>query len=74
MEQIILDAWENRELLKEKTTVEAIEKVIAQVDAGELRVANQDSNGEWKTNEWVKKAIILYFPLRKMEKMEAGIF
>lgn len=74
MEQIILEAWENRELLKEKATVEAIEKVIALVDAGEFRVANLDSNGSWKTNEWVKKAIILYFPLRKMEKMEAGIF
>lgn len=74
MEQIILDAWENRELLKDPKTVEAIEKVIAMVDAGELRVANINSQGEWKTNEWVKKAIILYFPLRKMEKMEAGIF
>lgn len=74
LEQRILAAWENRELLKEENTVAAIEEVIAKVDAGELRVANINSDGKWVTNEWVKKSIILYFPLRKMEKMEAGIF
>ncbi len=74
LEKTILDAWENSELLKDSNVVEAIEQVVAKVDEGSLRVANIDSNGEWKANEWVKKAIILYFPLKKMEKWESGFF
>lgn len=74
LEKLILDAWENRDLLKNAETVEAIEKVVALVDAGEIRVANRVSDSEWKANEWVKKAIILYFPLKQMEVLESGIF
>ncbi len=74
MEELILAAWENRELLKEENVVNAINEIVAKVDAGELRIANLNSNDEWQTNEWIKKAIILYFPLRKMEKSEVGIF
>ena len=76
MEQIkkqILEAWDNRALLKEKTTVSAVEQVIEALDKGKLRVAEPTHDG-WVVNEWVKKAVILYFPLRKMETMEAGMF
>ncbi len=67
-------AWDNRELLKEETTKTCIETIVDLVDKGELRVANKAENGEWTVNDWVKKAIILYFPLRKMEIAEVGIF
>lgn len=67
-------AWDNRELLKEEATKTCIETIVDLVDKGELRVANKAENGEWTVNDWVKKAIILYFPLRKMEIAEVGIF
>jgi len=76
MEQItkqVLEAWDNRSLLKDKTTVRAVEQVIEALDKGKLRVAEPTLDG-WVVNEWIKKAVILYFPLRKMETMEAGMF
>lgn len=74
MQTIIEQAWENRALLEDKKTQEAINEVIAQLDAGTLRVAEPTANGEWKVNEWVKKAVVLYFPIRKMETIEVGPF
>ncbi len=71
MIQIIEAAWEDQELLSNKETVEAIEQVIEDLDKGRLRVAEPVDDG-WQVNEWVKKAIILYFPTRKMETLEAG--
>ena len=69
----IENAWENRELLKEQATQDAIRKVIDLLDAGELRCAEPTSDG-WQINEWVKKGVVLYFPIQKMETLEAGIF
>lgn len=66
-------AWENRELLKETAIQEAINEVIEQLDKGRLRVAEPDGN-EWKVNEWIKKAVVMYFPIRKMETIEVGPF
>ncbi|WP_027421166.1 2,3,4,5-tetrahydropyridine-2,6-dicarboxylate N-succinyltransferase [Crocinitomix catalasitica] len=74
MRDIIEAAWDNRELLKEKATQRAIEAVIQQLDEGVLRVAEPLNNGEWQINEWVKKAVVLYFPIRKMETIEVGPF
>ncbi|SDR81256.1 2,3,4,5-tetrahydropyridine-2-carboxylate N-succinyltransferase [Polaribacter sp. KT25b] len=71
--KIIESAWENRELLKEQNTIDTIRKVIDLLDKGELRVA-QPIEGGWQVNEWVKKAVVLYFPIQKMETLEAGIF
>ncbi len=71
MIQIIEAAWENRELLNEKDTIEAIEQVIEELDKGRLRVAEPVGDG-WQVNEWVKKAVILYFPTRQMQTMQAG--
>lgn len=71
MIQIIEAAWDNRELLSEEETVRAIEQVIEDLDKGKLRVAEPVNDG-WQVNEWIKKAVILYFPTRKMETLEAG--
>ena len=74
MKSIIEAAWNNRELLKSSETIEAIETVIEAIDKGELRVAEPLENGEWQVNEWVKKAVVMYFPIRKMETIEVGPF
>lgn len=73
LQQIIEKAWDNRDLLKEEKTTTAIRHVIDLLDKGELRVAEPVSDG-WHVNEWVKKAVVLYFPIQKMETLEAGIF
>lgn len=73
IQQIIENAWDNRKLLSEQTTQNTIRKVIDLLDVGELRVAEPTTNG-WQVNEWVKKAVVLYFPIQKMETLEAGIF
>ena len=74
MQSIIESAWENRDLLKESATIKAIESVIEQLDKGLLRVAEPTRDGSWIVNEWVKKAVILYFPIRTMETIEVGPF
>lgn len=70
---IVERAWENRELLKETETQTAIRAVIEQLDKGVLRVAQPIADG-WQVNEWVKKAVILYFPISQMETIEVGPF
>ena len=72
LEQKILDAWENRALLQEISYQEAIRETIEQLDKGQLRIANKIGE-TWQVQEWVKKAVILYFPIQKMEVQEAGI-
>ena len=67
-------AWENRALLSEKTTREAIESIIESLDKGQIRVAIQSDDGTWSVNEWIKKAVVMYFPIRKMETIEVGPF
>ena len=64
-------AWDDRSLLQQAETLEAIDGIIAAIDAGQLRVAEPTEEG-WQVNEWVKKAVVLYFPVRKMETLEAG--
>jgi len=73
IQQIIENAWDNRDLLTQKNTQDTIRKVIDLLDEGELRVAEPTNDG-WQVNEWVKKAVVLYFPIQKMETLEAGIF
>lgn len=73
-EEVINACWSDRTLLKDDRTTETINEIVALVDKGELRVAEPLANGDWKVNEWVKKAIILYFPIRKMQVEEIGIF
>lgn len=73
IKEIIESAWENRELLKEERTISAIREVIDLLDSGSLRVA-EPAETDWQVNEWVKKAVVLYFPIQQMETLEAGIF
>src|SRR5210317_2322804 len=73
MQKVIEAAWEDRGLLEQTETQNAIRTVISQLDNGTLRVAEPTANG-WIVNEWVKKAVVLYFPIQKMETLEAGIF
>ena len=73
LKKIIENAWDQRELLTDADVQTAIRKVIAALDEGQLRVA--ENNGkEWITNEWIKKAVILYFPIQKMETTIVGPF
>ncbi len=80
VKNIIEIAWKNKEMLKDSNTCNAISTIISKLDIGELRVAepiiSKNSNEiiSWKVNEWIKKAVILYFPIRKMEKVEVGPF
>ena len=73
LQSIIENAWQNRELLKEEATQNAIREVVNLLDMGTLRVAEPTSSG-WQVNEWVKKAVVMYFPIQKMETFEVGIF
>ena len=73
LEAKINEAWENRDLLKDTETIKAIREVVSLLDAGKLRTAEPTDNG-WKVNEWVKKGVVLYFPIQQMETLEAGIF
>ncbi|MFI3268232.1 MAG: 2,3,4,5-tetrahydropyridine-2,6-dicarboxylate N-succinyltransferase [Rikenellaceae bacterium] len=67
--------WDNRELLQNEDSKTAIKEVVELVDAGKLRTAEPtDVESEWQVNEWVKKAIILYFPICEMETIEVGPF
>jgi 2,3,4,5-tetrahydropyridine-2-carboxylate N-succinyltransferase len=81
LQATIEQAWENRALLQEETTQKAIREVIELLDSGKLRVAEPVENtstllstGSWQVNEWVKKAVVMYFPIQKMETWESGIF
>lgn len=73
LREIIEKAWENRELLKDKDTKIAIKSIIDEIDNGSTRVAEPVKDG-WKVNEWVKKAVILYFPTQKMQLIDMGPF
>ncbi len=73
LQTIIEQAWDNRELLKENTTTDAIRKVVDLLDIGSLRVA-EPIGDKWQVNEWIKKAVVMYFPIQKMETLEVGIF
>lgn len=76
LQQTIEAAWNDRSLLQQAATTEAIQHVIEELDKGRLRVAQPatDREGGWLVNDWVKKAVILYFPIRQMETIEVGPF
>lgn len=64
-------AWEDRSLLKAESTQQAVRETIEALDKGQIRVAEPAKNG-WIVNEWVKKAVLLYFPMQQMQTLEAG--
>ncbi|MDG1778581.1 MAG: 2,3,4,5-tetrahydropyridine-2,6-dicarboxylate N-succinyltransferase [Flavobacteriaceae bacterium] len=73
LQQTIEAAWENRALLKEENTQSAIREIVSMLDEGTLRVAEPVATG-WQVNEWVKKAVVMYFPIQTMETIEVGPF
>lgn len=73
LQQTIENIWDNRELLQNEDSQKTIREVISLVDKGELRTAEPTENG-WQVNEWVKKAVVMYFPIQKMETIEVGPF
>ncbi|MGB1039016.1 MAG: 2,3,4,5-tetrahydropyridine-2,6-dicarboxylate N-succinyltransferase [Bacteroidia bacterium] len=73
LKNIALQAWEDRSLLEKEDVQAAIREIIERVDKGQLRCAEPTENG-WQVNDWVKKAVILYFPIQKMETIEVGPF
>ena len=79
MKELILEAWANRELLKENKYIDAVKAVIEEVDKGRLRVAfpsNHSTNvqEDWVVNEWVKQAILLYFGIQPMQTWDLAPF
>lgn len=72
LQTIIEAAWDRRELLREPGTQQAIRETIDLLDQGKLRCASPGTEG-WKIHTWVKKAVVLYFPIQQMETLEAGI-
>lgn len=73
LQQSIENIWDNRNLLQENESQNKIREVIKALDEGTLRVAEPTENG-WQVNEWVKKAVVMYFPIQKMETIEVGPF
>ncbi|OYU85222.1 MAG: 2,3,4,5-tetrahydropyridine-2,6-dicarboxylate N-succinyltransferase [Flavobacterium sp. BFFFF2] len=73
LQHSIESAWNDRSLLQQETTQQHIRQVIQGLDEGTLRVAEPTESG-WQVNEWIKKAVVLYFPIQKMETIEVGIF
>jgi 2,3,4,5-tetrahydropyridine-2-carboxylate N-succinyltransferase len=71
MQEIIEKAWQDRQLLKDDNTRKTIREIIELLDKGKIRVAEPVNNG-WQVNEWIKKAVILYFPIQEMETLYAG--
>jgi 2,3,4,5-tetrahydropyridine-2-carboxylate N-succinyltransferase len=74
LRETIERAFADRSLLKEGAVRAAVEETIARLDAGTLRVATENSPGNWTTHAWVKQAILLYFGIRPMEKLESPPF
>ncbi len=78
LKKIIESTWEKRDLINKPVTQDAIREVIEMLDKGKIRVADppdeREANDVWKVNEWIKKAVILYFPLQGMETTTVGPF
>ena len=74
LKNIVERAWEQREMLSDEPVREAIRAVVELIDKGALRTAEpvDRERSEWRVNEWVKKAVILYFPIQSMRTMRAG--
>jgi 2,3,4,5-tetrahydropyridine-2,6-dicarboxylate N-succinyltransferase len=73
MKEVIEKAWDDRSLLTTTETQETIREVIELLDKGKIRVA-EPSGDQWIVNEWIKKAVILYFPMQQMETIKIGPF
>lgn len=73
LKKIIENAWNDKSLLEDREVCNSICNVIEMLDKGEVRIAEK-LNGSWHINEWLKKAVLMYFPIMKMEVIESGAF
>tara|TARA_B100000683_G_scaffold5840_1_gene6497 strand:- start:1080 stop:1895 length:816 start_codon:yes stop_codon:yes gene_type:complete len=73
LKEIIENCWNDRSLLEKDENKETVRSIIELLDKGELRVAEPSTHG-WQVNEWVKKAVIMYFPIQPMETTKVGPF
>lgn len=74
MKAVVERAWEDRSLLDQTETRQAVADVMQGLDEGKLRVAEPLGDGEWQVNEWVKQAVLLNFPIQSMQTIEVGPF
>jgi 2,3,4,5-tetrahydropyridine-2,6-dicarboxylate N-succinyltransferase len=74
LQELVQAAYANRELINEELYSDAVKQTIANIDKGIFRVAEPVSDGNWKVNQWVKEAILLYFGIQKMQTWEVGPF
>jgi 2,3,4,5-tetrahydropyridine-2-carboxylate N-succinyltransferase len=75
LKQIIEKAWDDRSMLQQPDIQSSIRSVVEKLDKGEIRVASPLADGSgWQVNEWIKKAVIMYFPIQQMETIEVGPF
>jgi len=73
VKDIVEKAWNNKEIINDNQTRQAIHSVIEYLDRGEIRVASSaEEDSSWVVHDWIKKAIILYFQIRKMHTYNAG--
>ena len=70
LKAIIEQAWQDRNLLSNDNTLEAIKETLEALDKGYIRVASPESNGSWLVHDWIKKAVLLYFPISQMQTIE----
>lgn len=74
LQQTIEAAWNDRSLLADTAIAAAVYEVLERLDKGQARVAEPDGDGGWRVNEWIKKAVVMYFPLQQMQVIEVGPF
>lgn len=74
LQELIEQAWEDRAKLQESATTDAVREVIELLEKGQIRVAEPLGDGKWQVNQWVKKAVLMYFPIQKMETIKVGPF
>ncbi|PSR53042.1 2,3,4,5-tetrahydropyridine-2,6-dicarboxylate N-succinyltransferase [Adhaeribacter arboris] len=74
LQQLIEEAWTDRTKLQEAQTTDAIREVIENLEKGRMRVAEPTGEGKWQVNQWIKKAVLMYFPIQKMETIKVGPF
>lgn len=73
LQQLIAEAWANRELLKENKYAEAVRQVMEELDKGRMRIASPTENG-WQVNEWLKQAVLMYFTIQPMQTWQSEPF
>jgi 2,3,4,5-tetrahydropyridine-2,6-dicarboxylate N-succinyltransferase len=74
LQQLIEAAWDDRSLLQDPQIQQAIRDVVETLDKGQQRIAQPGLDGSWQVNEWLKKAVLLYFPIQAMQTIEVGPF